>query len=168
MDDRPSHGEEPGSPAYNKRLQDAVPDEVAVVPDIELGKELPTHSLEPSVSPEGKIIPRTVVEKVDPSSPSHGEVPGTLAYNQRLADATPDLVIKAPAAGKMAPALYAPHEKDVEASSRSEVSVPETVITRVESLPACGKAQPMPTIDRRCGDAPRDVLERTGQPAGKQ
>lgn len=41
-------------------------------------------------------IPRTVVEKVEPDSPSYGEVPGTLAHDMRRADAEPDEVVKAP------------------------------------------------------------------------
>lgn len=45
-------------------------------------------------TPGGRPIPITVVEKVDPMSPSHGEVPGTDAYEMRRADAAPDIVSK--------------------------------------------------------------------------
>lgn len=41
------------------------------------------------------MIPKMVVEKVD-EEPSHGEVPGTAAYDMRQADAQPDVVIQAP------------------------------------------------------------------------
>lgn len=45
----------------------------------------------------GKLqIPKTVVEKVEPESPSYGEVPGTAAHEMRKADAEPDEVLKAP------------------------------------------------------------------------
>ena len=46
-------------------------------------------------TPGGSPIPKTVVEKVD-FKPSHGEVEGTLAKEQRMADAMPDEVVRAP------------------------------------------------------------------------
>lgn len=50
----------------------------------------------PPSTPGGLPIPMTVVEKVEPSSPSHGEVPGTVAYDMRKMDAEPDAVREAP------------------------------------------------------------------------
>lgn len=47
------------------------------------------------LTPGGTPIPKTVVERVD-DEPSYGEVPGTDAYNKRLADANPDVVVKVP------------------------------------------------------------------------
>jgi hypothetical protein len=38
----------------------------------------------------------TVVEKVDPEEPSHGDIPGTIAHKVRAADAVPDVILKAP------------------------------------------------------------------------
>lgn len=92
VDDEPSHGEVPGTSAYEKREQDAVPDEVEVIarsrsPSI-------AGQRRRSVTPGGTRIPRTVVEKVDPGQPSHGDVPGTEAYDKRRADAVPDMVTK--------------------------------------------------------------------------
>lgn len=49
------------------------------------------------MTPGGSPIPKLVVERVD-NKPAHGEVEGTAAYEQRLADAAPDEVRKAPAA----------------------------------------------------------------------
>jgi hypothetical protein len=90
VDDEPSHGEVPGTDAYNKRTQDAVPDEVEIVPD-------GTRSRSTSrVTPGGSPIPKTVVEKIDPDQPGYGDVPGTEAHQLRLADAQPDVIIKAP------------------------------------------------------------------------
>ncbi|KAF2139910.1 uncharacterized protein K452DRAFT_335843 [Aplosporella prunicola CBS 121167] len=43
-------------------------------------------------------IPTTRVEKVD-DEPSHGDVPGTAAYEMRQADAVPDMILKAPEGG---------------------------------------------------------------------
>lgn len=39
-------------------------------------------------------IPTTIVEKVDSSGPTHGDVPGTDAWEKRKADAVPDRVVK--------------------------------------------------------------------------
>ena len=48
------------------------------------------------LTPGGTVIPKTVVEKVDPDTPSYGDVPGTHAHELRAADAIPDVVLKAP------------------------------------------------------------------------
>ena len=97
VDDQPSHGEVPGTAAYKQRTQDAVPDEVEIVPP---GQRSRSSSLQvgggrPSTprSPGGTPIPRTIVEKVEPDHPSHGEVPGTAAFDMRRADAQPDEVV---------------------------------------------------------------------------
>lgn len=95
VDDEPSHGEVPGTAAYNLRTQDAVPDQVEVVPE---GQRSRSSSLavgsggRPS-TPGGSPIPRTIIEKVEPDNPSHGEVPGTAAFDMRKADAEPDEVV---------------------------------------------------------------------------
>ncbi|KAI9664001.1 MAG: hypothetical protein M1821_007492 [Bathelium mastoideum] len=94
VDDQPSHGEVPGTEAYNIRLQDAVPDEVEVVP--EGSRSRSSSRVNPDDKPVSPAsIPRTVVEKVD-DTPSHGEVPGTYAHELRKADAEPDEIIKSP------------------------------------------------------------------------
>ena len=97
VDDQPSHGEVPGTAAYKQRTQDAVPDEVEIVPE---GQRSRSSSLavgggRPSTprSPGGTPVPRTIVEKVEPDHPSHGEVPGTAAFDMRKADAEPDEVV---------------------------------------------------------------------------
>ncbi|KAI9835449.1 MAG: hypothetical protein M1819_002367 [Sarea resinae] len=95
VDDEPAHGEVPGTLAYDMRTQDAVPDELEVIQ--EGGRSRSNSGVDaadrPS-TPGGAPIPTTVVEKVDPSSPSHGDIPGTAAHEIRKADAVPDLVLK--------------------------------------------------------------------------
>ncbi|KAF2454613.1 hypothetical protein BDY21DRAFT_99499 [Lineolata rhizophorae] len=93
VDDTASYGEVPGTPAYQMRMQDAVPDEVEIVPRSRSASRL-RHEDRPT-TPGGSPVPKTVVEKVD-DSPSHGDVPGTNAHELRKADATPDIVLKAP------------------------------------------------------------------------
>jgi hypothetical protein len=88
VDDEPAHGEVPGTDAYNKRTQDAVPDEVEIVPDGSRSRSASHVS--------NSDIPKTIVEKIDPDQPSYGDVPGTHAHQLRLADAEPDVIVKAP------------------------------------------------------------------------
>ena len=95
VDDRPAHGEVPGTTAYNQRRADAVPDELEVVPDGQRSRSNTTRSRAASNlsthSGSGSPIPRTVVERVD-DKPAHGEVEGTAAKEMRMADAQPDEV----------------------------------------------------------------------------
>ncbi|KAL5424701.1 hypothetical protein PMIN04_003084 [Paraphaeosphaeria minitans] len=97
VDDEPSYGEVPGTEAYNKRTQDAVPDEVEIVLEGQRSRSASRVSIsDRPYTPGGTQIPKTVVEKIDPDVPSHGDVPGTLAHEYRAADAVPDIVLKAP------------------------------------------------------------------------
>lgn len=167
VDDKPSYGEMPGSPAYEKRREDAVPDELEIVPEGRLSKRSSTQFLEPAASPGGMVIPRTVVEKIDPSSPSYGDVPGTAAYEKRLADAAPDLVLKSPISGKPAAAL--PLFSDIDGAERTQPlhSIPETIITRFDSHPAHGEVDGTAAHDMRREDAEAGVLEQESDPTGK-
>jgi hypothetical protein len=168
VDDKPSHGEMPGSPAYEKRRQDAVPDELEIVPEGRLSKRSSTQFLEPTASPGGMVVPRTVVEKVDPSSPSYGDVPGTAAYQKRLADAAPDVVLKSPESAKQAVSLpLFPDNEGTERTDSPEVPIPETVITRVDSRPAHGEVEGTAAHDMRRQDAEPDVLEHESDTTGK-
>lgn len=115
VDDSPAHGEVPGTPAYSLRTQDAVPDEIEIVPE---GRRSRSATLQISgtrsrgnsaasnsstgsrpMTPGGTSIPKLVVERVD-NKPAHGEVEGTVAYEKRLADAAPDEVRPAPAVAR--------------------------------------------------------------------
>lgn len=81
-----------------------MPDEVEIVPEGQRSRSATrTRALSglsesdagrPS-TPGGSPIPKTVVERVD-DKPAHGEVEGTFAREQRLADAEPDEVRRAP------------------------------------------------------------------------
>lgn len=153
VDDEPSYGEVPGTPAYDKRTQDAVPDEVAFVSPQQasrLSQERPT-------TPGGTLIPRTVVEKVDPESPSHGEVPGTSAYLQRQMDAAPDVILKTPEPGR---GRHYTEENAEEGSATPNVPIPETVVTRVNSIPAHGEVPGTEAQKKRALDAAPDIVER--------
>ncbi|KAK5109373.1 hypothetical protein LTR62_007039 [Meristemomyces frigidus] len=104
VDNQPTHGEVPGTDAYNLRAQDAVPDEVEIVPDGQRSRSgtrsralsgISQEGAERPSTPGGTPIPKTIVERVD-DKPAHGEVEGTFARELRLADAEPDEVRRAP------------------------------------------------------------------------
>lgn len=77
------------------RSRDAVPDELEIIPDGEKSRPYPrANDKDPNTARGGSPIPKTVVQKLDPTSPSHGEVPGTTAYSVRAADAAPDVITK--------------------------------------------------------------------------
>lgn len=77
------------------RSQDAIPDELEIIPDGEKSRPYSRASdKDRDTAPGGISIPKTVVQKLDPTSPSHGEVPGTAAYSTRAADAAPDVITK--------------------------------------------------------------------------
>jgi hypothetical protein len=72
------------------RKSDAEPDEVSFVEEsTNSGAESP--AMQPS-TPGGQPIPITRVQLVEPSSPSHGDVPNTRAFEMRKEDAEPDIV----------------------------------------------------------------------------
>ncbi|KAM3425676.1 hypothetical protein BST61_g7617 [Cercospora zeina] len=106
VDDEPAHGEVPGTPAYSLRTQDAVPDEIEIVPEGRrsrsatlqiVGRSRGNSAASTSstgsrpMTPGGTPIPKLIVERVD-NKPAHGEVEGTEAHAKRMADATPDEV----------------------------------------------------------------------------
>ncbi|KAI0186731.1 hypothetical protein F4808DRAFT_447284 [Astrocystis sublimbata] len=101
VDNEPSHGEVPGTEAYNKRTEDASPDEIAIVPD-----EQSAPASEQDLIPGSTTIPKTVVDETDdiPGSSTHG-------YHDHLheADATPDIVRKPDGTGEANP-FAAPSE----------------------------------------------------------
>lgn len=158
VDSEPSHGEVPGTPAYNKREHDAIPDEIEIVPEGSQSRRL--SSAEGARTPGGSPIPRTQVTKVDSTTPRHGEVAGTDAYEKRRADAVPDLVLKVPEDRQR------PIPQDGDAS---ETPVPGTLLSRVDTLPEDPSSPGLRAHRRRPSDAMPDTTETmrdtTGKPA---
>lgn len=130
-----------------------MPDEVEVVPEGKSRSRTISRTDRHDTS-EGSPIPRTVVERVDPKSLSHGDVPGTAAHSKRMADAVPDAVWDTPDHG---------HESgsndDLPGAKSATVPVPRTVITRVDSKPSHGEVPGTEAFEIRKGDAKPDVLE---------
>lgn len=104
-------------------------------------------------TPGGSPIPQTLVEKVDPNSPSHGDIPGTPAYEQRKADAVPDFVMKMSDKGESGPPSPnpTPHQPN-----SADTPIPETRLSRVDSIPT-----EEPTGPRAHRRSPSDTLPDT-------
>ena len=102
----------------------------------------------------------TRVEKVDPTSPSHGEVPGTPAHAKRKADAVPDSIVKAPEPGS-------PSFADQGSTEPVKQEIPKTVITRVDSEPRHGEVPGTEAYNLRTSDAEPDILEKKGDVPSK-
>ena len=102
-----------------------------------------------------------VVEKVDPTSPSHGDVPGTAAHSKRQADAVPDVVMQAPQRD------YVPNSEDRGDGISPNVPIPTTVITKVDSGPSHGEVPGTDAFNMRKGDAKPDLVEKKGDVSGK-
>ncbi|TVY59189.1 hypothetical protein LSUE1_G007841, partial [Lachnellula suecica] len=159
VDDEPSHGEVPGTEAYNMRGQDAAPDEIAVIP--EGAQSRPRSSMSSHSTPGGQPIPITVVEKVDPEAPSHGDVPGTLAHEQRAADAVPDVVVKS---GSRSRSSSRPSSAN---STPGDQPIPTTKVEKVDSTPSHGEVPGTKAFELRKEDAEPDIVEEVGDAPGK-
>lgn len=162
VDDEPRHGEVPGTPAYDKRRQDAVPDEIEVIPEGRLSKRNSRQFLETPLTPGGTPIPRTVVEKLD-DKPSYGDEPGTPAYKKRMADAIPDILLKNPDPSKGS--RYNPESGH--ARSPSNASIPETIVTRADGQLAHGETVGSHAAELRKQDAASDKLETERDVSGR-
>lgn len=150
----------PGTSAYEIREQDAVPDEITVVPEESHDTDLsPAGSPERPLTPGGSPIPQTMVEKVEPESPAHGEVPGTEAYEKRQADAVPDIV-------KKTTDLEGPQSPSPSAGATENQPIPETKVSQVETdlldeeLPSRPRAH-----QRSPSDALPDTVETISDPS---
>jgi len=164
VDDKPAHGEVPGTAAYDIRRGDAVPDELEVVPEGTLSKRSSRQYLDTPLTPGGTPVPRTVVEKIDPSAPSYGEEPGTPAYKQRLADAAPDVVLKNPDPSR-SPSRYDSASRH--GRTASNISVPETVVTRADDDLAHGEVPGTAAAEVRKRDATPDRVEIERDESGR-
>jgi hypothetical protein len=158
VDDEPSHGEVPGTDAYSMRESDAKPDQVRVmIPEGNGHKDTEPRS----PTPGGHPIPTTLVEKVDPSSPSHGEVPGTSAHEKRAADAVPDLVVKTGERSRSS------STRSRAGSTPGDLPIPITKVEKVDSEPSHGEVPGTKAFELRKEDAEPDVVEEVRDVPGK-
>ncbi|KAI1157082.1 hypothetical protein F4825DRAFT_445770 [Nemania diffusa] len=95
VDDEPSYGEVPGTEAYDKRTEDASPDEIAIVQD-DPSPPTPSQAATPGIT----TVPKTVVDETN-------DVPGSLTHDHHdhlhQADAAPDVIRKPDDTSKASP-----------------------------------------------------------------
>ncbi|OAL74313.1 hypothetical protein A7D00_2346 [Trichophyton violaceum] len=165
VDASPRHGEVPGSPAYQQRLADAVPDEIDITGGARTDTQHNPAHIERPLTPGGTPIPLTVVEKVDLNSPAYGEEPGTQAYESRKADFPPDRIFKL-GDPRASPQLVV-SENDLEYAI-SDSDLPGTLLSKVESLPKEGEERKFTAHRRKPSDAAPDAEEIVLDVPGQQ
>ncbi len=112
-------------------------------------------------SPGGQPIPITVIEKIDPSEASYGEVPGTEAHEKRLADAVPDLVVRTGERSRSS------STRSRAGSTPGDLPIPITKVEKVDSKPSHGEVPGTHAYELRKEDAEPDIVEEVGDAVGK-
>jgi len=163
VDDVPSLGHVPGTAAYDMRIQDAVPDEVEVIPEGRQSRSSSRAGSKDSFpTPGGAPIPKTIVEKVDPASPIRSDIPGTAAYQLHKVDAIPDVVLQVPENVRNPPKTSLPQP----GSTPRDLPIPTTVVSKVDTEPSHGEVPGTDAFDMRKSDAEPDVVEEKGDIPG--
>ena len=137
------HGEVPFTDGYKKQGED-------------VGKR-------PTSTPGGHPIPSTLVEKVDPSSSSYGEVPGTEAYDRRRANAVPDLIVRTPEDHGRSSTV----SRSRSGSTPRDLPIPITKVEKVECEPRHEEIPGTKAVEMRKKDAKSDVVEEINDGPGK-
>ncbi|KAI9798624.1 MAG: hypothetical protein M1825_005048 [Sarcosagium campestre] len=159
VDGSPSHGEVPGTAAYDMRTQDAVPDEVEVTGEV--STEADQRALgDVPIRSNIKAVPLTRVEKIEPEVPSHGEEPGTEAHELRKADADPDIVVKVDDADSNGEAQTRPRS----GTTPGDLPIPTTKVSKVDSSPSHGDIPGTEAFAKRTEDAKPDIVEQVETP----
>lgn len=106
VDHEASYGEVPGTEAYEKRAEDARPDEVAFIEEEEKTESPGVMS---PTTPGGQPIPKTVLEEVPPSPVLGGlSRSSTHKHKRHMSDAMPDLILHVEDRGDVTPPVKSP------------------------------------------------------------
>jgi hypothetical protein len=162
VDNDPSYGEVPGTDAYNKRTEDAHPDVIAVIPDASSPELEGAVDIDRPLTPGGRPIPKTVVEKIDPYESSHGEVSGAVPHKIHEADAIPDVVLEVHEKGRDVGS-----SRSRSGSTPGDLPIPITKVEKVDSTPSHGEIPGTEAYELRKGDAEPDIVEEVGDIPGK-
>lgn len=138
--------------------------EVTTVPEVRVQAKENVIDLDTASRPHtpgGQPIPTTVVEKLDPESPSHGDVPGTEAHEKRTADAVPDLVVKAADHNTITV-----NTRPRAISTPGDLPIPITKVERIDSSPSYGEVPGTAAFELRKGDAQPDEVEEVADVPG--
>lgn len=163
VDSEPSYGEVPGTDAYKMRIEDAQPDQIAVMPGDESTKPKSLPIDRPS-TPGGHPIPITVVEKVDALSETLRGLPGTSSRHVHKADAEPDVVLDSSEARRMSPEAL----RSRAASIPRDMPIPVAKVEKADSIPSHGDESGTDAYEMRKGGSGPSVVEELGDVPGKK
>jgi len=163
VDCEPSYGEVPGTDAYKMRIEDARPDQIAVIPGDETTKSKSPPIDRPS-TPGGHPIPITVVERVDSSSSTFRGLPGSSFHHIHKTDAEPDVVLDSSEAQGMSPEAL----RSRASSNAGDLPIPVTKVENVDSVPSHGNVPGTDVYEMRKGDAKPDIVDEVGDIPGKK
>lgn len=142
------------------RAQDAVPDEVEIIPE-DGGKEMNISGQDKPMAPGGIPIPKTVVEKIDSTNPGHEHIHGAAAHSSRRADAVPNEIIQVsePEQGVM--------DQPSSIVWSDETPIPKTVVTKVDEQASHGEVPGTEAHEIRKADAEPDAIEKKSDLPGE-
>jgi len=155
VDHEASYGEVPGTEAYDKRAEDARPDEVAFIEEEQKPDVAPSPITSPS-TPSGQSIPKTVLEEAPPS-PILASSHRNSIHKSHPADALPDLILHIPDAESASPA----------AASPGSLPTPSTRVEKVDSMPNYGEVLGTDAYEKRGADAVPDSVGEVGDLSGR-
>lgn len=163
VDDIPSHGQVPGTAAYEMRTKDAVADEMEVIPEGAHSRSRSRSEIENhSSTPGGAPIPITVVETVDPATSDLTHLPGAASHEKHMADAVPDVVLQGSENNQGSSGAS---ESQPESGTVNQ-SIPTTVVSKVDAEPSYGEVPGTDAYAMRTEDAEPDVVEEKGDVPG--
>ena len=136
------------------RAQDAMPDELEVIPECR-EKGTGVGEQDQARSPGTASIPKTIVEMIGSTPPSHSDVHGTAAHSNRRADAVPNII------------MHASRPEQGVSDSSDEMPIPKTVVTKVDEAPSHGEVPGTEVHEIRKADAEPDVVEKNSDIPGK-
>ena len=136
------------------RAQDAIPDELEVIPEGGVKAATVDKQAQPTTSSTSSI-PKTVVEMIDSTTPSHSDGYGTAVHSNRRADAVPNAV------------THASHPEQGSCGSSDEIPIPKTVVTKVDETPSHGEVPGTEAHAIRKADVEPNTVEKIGDIPGR-
>ena len=164
VDDLPSHGQVPGTAAYDMRTKDAVADEMELIPEgAHSSRNRSRSDLDSqSSTPGGAPIPVTVVETIDEATSDLNDSSGAASHQKHRADAVPDVVVQASENRQGSMGVF---ESPSESGTVIQ-PIPTTVVSKVDAKPSYGEIPGTDAYAMRKEDAEPDVVVEKGDVPG--
>jgi hypothetical protein len=164
VDTEPRYGEVPGTDAYKMRVEDAQPDQIAVI-TVDGSQNPKISPIDRPPTPGGHPIPITVVERADPLTPNLINPSSTSSHHHvHKADAAPDVILDSSEVGSITPEAL----RSRAASNPGDMPIPITKVEKVDSTPSYGEVPGTDAYKMRKGDAEPDIVEEVGDIPGKK